>query len=136
MKVTRDVISDLWPVYDSGEASADTKAMVEAFLAQDAAFAAALRAKLDIPSMEVPMSPESETRALKRTRDLVKGRGWLRGIRLFALLMSGFAFGKIIEDTTWTASPRGFIANAVMAVIAWIAYVALLERARRKSLGS
>ena len=134
MKVTRDVISDLWPVYESGEASADTKAMVEDFLAQDAAFAAALRARPDIPSMEVRMSPESETRALKRTRELVKGNGWLRGIRLSALLMSGFAFVKIIQDTTWTASPRGFIADVVMAVIAWIAYVALLERERRKAL--
>lgn len=135
MKVTRDVISDLWPVYESGEASLDTKTIVEEFLAQDAAFAAVLRAKPNIPSMEVRMSPESETMALKRTRDLVKGRSWLRPIRLFALAMSGLAFGKIIEDTTWTASPRGFIANAVMAVIAWVAYVTLLERERRKALG-
>lgn len=43
MTVTRDVVSDLWPLYASGEASADTRTLVEGFLAGDPAFAAALR---------------------------------------------------------------------------------------------
>jgi hypothetical protein len=36
---TRDVVSDLWPLYAAGEASDDTRALVEAFLGQDAEFA-------------------------------------------------------------------------------------------------
>ena len=135
MKLTHDVISDLWPVYEAGEASADTRALVEEYLAQNPEFAATLRAGLKLPGMEAQMSHDAETLALKRTRDLVKGSSWLRAIRLSALLMSGFAFGKIIQDTTWTNSPRGFIVDAVMAVIAWIAYVPLLTRERRKALG-
>ena len=43
MHVTRDVVSDLWPLYASGEASADTRALVDAFLAGDPAFAQSLR---------------------------------------------------------------------------------------------
>ena len=39
MKITRDVITDLLPVYLSGEASADTKALVELFLKDDPEFA-------------------------------------------------------------------------------------------------
>jgi hypothetical protein len=41
--VTRDVVVDLWPVYVSGEASTDTRTLVEAFLAQDREFADRLR---------------------------------------------------------------------------------------------
>ena len=35
MKITRSVIVDLWAVYVSGEASADTRALVEEFLRGD-----------------------------------------------------------------------------------------------------
>jgi len=38
MNVTHDVVSDLWPLYASGEASADTRALVDTFLAGDPAF--------------------------------------------------------------------------------------------------
>lgn len=135
MQVTHDVISDLWPVYDAGEASADTRALVEEYLAQNPEFAARLKAGLTLPGMEAPMTRDAETLALKKTRDLVLGRGWLRGVRLFASAMTVFAFGQIVQNTTWTASPKGFIADAVMAVIAWTAYVTLLARQRRKALG-
>ena len=42
-KPTRDVVVDLWPLYVSGEASADTRALIEAFLAGDREFAERLR---------------------------------------------------------------------------------------------
>jgi hypothetical protein len=122
MHVTRDVVSDLWPVYESGEASADTKALVEEFLAQDAPFAATLRGNLQLPALEARMSPESETIALERTRDLVHGRGWLRGVRLIALVLTVFAISRLFRDTTWTVSPRVFIGDAVGAVLAWTIY--------------
>ena len=48
MSVTRHVISDLWPLYESGEASPETQALVDAFLAQDPAFAKTLRESADI----------------------------------------------------------------------------------------
>jgi len=39
MHVTRDVVRDLLPAYPSGEASADTNALVESFAAGDPALA-------------------------------------------------------------------------------------------------
>ena len=134
MNVTRDVVSDLWPVYESGEASADTKALVEAFLAQDAAFAATLRGSLRLPTMEVRMSPGSETFALKRTRDLVHGRGWLRGVRLVALVLTIFAVTRLFTDTTWTTSPRVFIGDAVGAAVAWTIYSVGIYAGRKRAL--
>ena len=44
MKVTRAVVADLWPLYVSGDVSADTRALVDEFLAGDADFAAKMAA--------------------------------------------------------------------------------------------
>jgi hypothetical protein len=134
MKVTRDVISDLWPVYESGEATADTRAIVEDYLAQDAAFAATLRGGLKLPAMEAQMNPDSETLALKRTRDLVQGRAWLRGMRLVALVLTIFAAWHALADTTWTPSPRLFVFDTIAAAICWTIYTLGLSRERRRAL--
>ena len=42
-KLTREIVTDLWPLYAAGDASADTRALVEAFLEQDPEFARRLR---------------------------------------------------------------------------------------------
>src|SRR6185436_814969 len=71
MNVTRQVINDLWPVYAAGEASADTRALVEAFLGQDPAFARALQEQSaePIPEQEIPRMPlDLEAKALRRTQ--------------------------------------------------------------------
>ena len=136
MKITRDVVSDLWPLYESGEASADTRALVEAFLAADPSYAATLRdaAAVALPAPDAAMPAAGETRALKRTRDLVHGRSWLRGVRLFALAMTVFALKRLVQETAWTVPPTRFIAEAVLAAGAWAFYSAVLVRQRRRAL--
>jgi len=136
MKITRDVVSDLWPVYEAGEASADTRALVDEFLAGDPAFAETLRgaARVALPSMEAPMSINGETQALERTRDLVSGRGWLRGVRLFALVMTVFAVKRLLQEPSWPNGPGTFIGEAVMAAAAWSLYTLALMHQRRKVL--
>ena len=133
MKVTRDVVSDLWPLYSSGDASVDTRRLVEAFLESDPEFARELKATVELPGVP-PASPDAEARALQRTRDLVHGHGWLRGVRLLAIVFTVFAFGRIVSDTTFTNSPRRFIGTAVCAVITWIVYAVWLHHNRRRAL--
>ena len=134
LNVTRDVVADLWPVYESGEATADTRALVDEFLTGAPEFARTLRAAANVSAPAVVLQPEAKLAALKRTSKLVRGNGWLRGLRLFALVMTVFAFMRIVSDTTWQVSPRAFIGDAVMAVIGWTAYIVLLNRYRRRSL--
>jgi hypothetical protein len=134
MKVTRDVVSDLWPVYESGEASADTKALVEEFVAGDPAFAATLRGALELPKAAARMSSGAEAQALRRTRDLIYGRGWLRGVRLVALVLTVFAVARGLMDTTWTVSPRVFVGDTIGAIVAWTIYAVALSWQRRKTL--
>lgn len=134
LNVTRDVVADLWPLYESNDATADTRALVEDFLKTDPEFATTLRAAAGTPSPQIDLRPEAKLAALKRTRDLVRGNGWLRGLRLFAIVMTIFSFGRIVADTSWDVSPRGFIIDAVAAVISWTAYVVLINRYRKRSL--
>jgi anti-sigma factor RsiW len=136
MNVTRDVVSDLWPLYASGEATADTRALVEAFLAADPDFARTLRRVVELPSADSPSLPDAEAAALRRTRDLVRGSSWMRGVRLMAVAFTALAFSRILSDTTFTRSPVPFIGNVVCAVITWTVYVLWLKHARRRALGT
>ena len=76
MNVTREVINDLWPLYIAGEASADTRALVEAFLRADPEFAELLhrRGEESLLSHNLPaLSPDHEMQALRRTKRLLHG---------------------------------------------------------------
>ena len=131
MNVTREVISDLWPVYAAGEASADTRTLVEAFLRQDPEFAGLLqgRGEEGLLRHDVPrLPPDREAQALRRTKRLLHGWDWLL---FMAMLFSGFAFGRIVSDTSWDVSPVNFIVVATIAGAFWIAFFTRLVWVRK-----
>ena len=134
MKITRDVISDLWPVYAANEATADTRALVEDFLSGDQDFARTLRTELDLPSVAISPDKDQERKALTRTRDLVRGGRGLRGLRLIALVLTLFTIKRLFTDAAWVQPPTVFIAEATMAVAAWTAYALLLRWYRERAL--
>jgi hypothetical protein len=132
MNVTRDVITDLWSVCASGEASADTRALVSAFLEQDPELAQVLTtAEMGsaIFSSARPLPPDAEARALRKTKRILHGWDWL----LFcAILFTCTAFGRIVSDTSFDVSPRNFIIAASIAVLFWIAFVVRMLWVRRR----
>ncbi len=71
MKITRNVILDLLPLYLAKEVSADTRALVEKYLETDSELAnvakqlATLEKPRDIP---VPLSQDDEMKAYKKAR--------------------------------------------------------------------
>jgi hypothetical protein len=73
-EVTRDVVSDLWPLCQSGDASTDSQALIEAYLAEDGSFARELKeSEMLFHAMpDIKLSPDAEARLLaevqKRTR--------------------------------------------------------------------
>src|SRR5262245_1322587 len=133
-KITRDVVNDLWPLYESGDASHDTRSLVDEFLATDPEFARILRGQTISLQREIAVPPDAGAAALIRTRDLIRGNGWLRGRRHIAMVLTILAFGRIISDTTFTRPPRIFITHAVTATVAWIAYAMALRWYRQRSL--
>jgi hypothetical protein len=109
MTVNRSIITDLWPAYASGQASRDTRALVEEFFRGDPAFAAQLRGS---------------------AKTISRSRLFVRILLVLALVFTFQAFGRIVSDTSWDVSPRNFIAVASVAVAFWTAWIVGLWRAR------
>lgn len=95
LEVTRKVVSDLWPLVRTGEASADSRSLVDAFLAQDQGFAATLQASEGVQGLvpAIRLSPDAERRLLDDAREraqikllLVGGSIVLLGVVLLTAL--------------------------------------------------
>ena len=110
-KVAPEVIVDLWPAYCAGTASPQTRELVEGCLARDPELAQRLRAESELD--EPPPR-----------------RGWpaQRWLLFLAVLFSCFAFGRIVSDTAWEASPAGFIVVALLAAGLWVAFLVSLAK--------
>ncbi len=135
MKITRDIVTDLWPLYVSDEASPDSRALVDEFLAQEPAFARLLREN----DSEAALKPEPitlpstlEARSLTRTRKALQGRSRLR---LLAAAFTGLAIVRAIEDAPWSrVSPQRSILTALAAVVLWVACY-LIDRRGNSTAG-
>ena len=132
MNITREVIHDLWPVHAAGEASADTRALIEEFLNQDPEFAQILHGQSEegLVGREVPrLAPDREALALRKTKRLLHGWDWSLFV---AIMFSCFAFGRIVADTSWDVSPVNFIVMASIALVFWIAFFTRLFLVRKR----
>jgi ferric-dicitrate binding protein FerR (iron transport regulator) len=89
LEVTRDVVNDLWPLCRSGEASADSRALVDTYLAQDAAFASTLQESGRLTQAMPPfrLSPGAERRLLDDARERARLKMYVIG---GAIALTGF----------------------------------------------
>ncbi len=77
MNVTRDVVRDLLTLCAAGDASADSRALVEEYLRRDPALRAeadALEAESRLPAVPPVAAATAEKLALEKTRQLMKTR--------------------------------------------------------------
>jgi hypothetical protein len=100
LEVTRDVINDLWPFYGSGEASTDSRALVEAFLREDPVFAETLNesAKLGTVVPVLRLSPDAERRLLEDARHRAELKLLVTGavILLLGLVLLGAPLAALL----------------------------------------
>jgi anti-sigma factor RsiW len=98
MNITRDVVIDLLPAYLSGEASADTRALIDEAAARDPGIArlvaSARHEGTDVMDHEhMPLPPNLERDIVTRTRAVLRRRSWTLGLALFfTFLPMTFAF--------------------------------------------
>lgn len=93
MNVTKDVIQDLVVVYLSGEASADTRSLVEEYLAQNPEMAERVKGAQAFTVPQAAPPPSLERRALDRTRQLLGRRNLLLWLAMFlSYLPLSFSF--------------------------------------------
>lgn len=125
MNVTRDVVKDLLTVYLAGEASADTRALVDEWLRSDSELAGQTnRARAsELPAVGAPQA-SVERRALDRTRRYLSGRSMVLGAAIyFSTLPLSVTFnsngfqGLLLED--WTARVPVLVVAAVLWIVYW-----------------
>jgi anti-sigma factor RsiW len=139
MTVTRDVVKDLVTVYLAGEASEDTRSLVEEYLRSDPALAREVEAvragTTGLPAVSAP-DPTREKRALEATRQQLKHRtSTLAMAVLFTLLPFSFVFKDsrvtflIIRD-----APVIGLAWWATAAVMWAWHVSIRRRLRVSGL--
>ena len=120
MNITKDVINDLLPLYEAGEASADTRALVEAFLKADPGLLHDRSVDASLKAVPAPASERDRRQALARTVHLLKRRQMFFAFAFcFTLMPMSFVFsGDGITWLMWRDAPdaaRGFLAAAVVS---------------------
>lgn len=99
LEVTRDVVSDLWPLCRSGDASADSQKLVEAYLAEHGSFASELK-ESEMPFQVMPnirLSPDAEVRLLKEAQKRARLKLLIIGGTIAVILSIGIvALGAAI----------------------------------------
>jgi anti-sigma factor RsiW len=137
MNISRDVVKDLIPVYLAGDASADTRALVESYLKTDPELAADVTAARGT-SLGLPATrpPTAEKQTLDATRQLLKSRtSTLVVATIFTVLPLTFAFhGTTITFLLIRDAPVIGIAWWVTAAIMWICHVRIRRRLRVSGL--
>jgi hypothetical protein len=134
MNITREVVTDLLPIYFSGEASSDTKSLVEEYFRDNPDFERMARSAgtpLETLRSAAPVAAgsEKEKRDLESVRCGLDRRKWLFGLSLFLTLSPLFFYfthGHLVSlelgDFLWEA---GF--DWSMAAIFWFLYFARLR---------
>lgn len=90
MKITRDVILDLLPLYLANEVSSDTRILIEQYLSDDLALAKLVEQSTrqqwdsDVP---VPLNKEDEMKSFEKTKQLLTQQRILMGFAIFSTLM-------------------------------------------------
>jgi len=134
MQVTRDIVIDLMPLYQSGEASADTRAAIEEFLRGEPGLEKLLEQEDDgVPAGDATAALEQHTVA--RTRAVIRRRAWVQAVALLCTLLP-FSFVFRGGDVTFfmlrdqPASALLLLAGAAL----WLVYARLTRALRMTGL--
>ena len=134
MNVTREVVTDLLPIYFAGEASGDTKVLVEDYFRQDPDFERIARTAatpLETLRAAAPIAADSEKekRYLESVLWGLRRRKWLFAVSLFLTLAplsfdfsQGHFFSLTVRGNPWHAA-----FDWSLAAVLWFLYFARLR---------
>jgi hypothetical protein len=122
MQVTRDIVIDLLPLYQSGEASKDTRAAIDEFLRRDPSLAQV--ANQDGGAIVPPTAAsELERRTIEQTRATIRRRSWILAVAiLFTLLPFSFAFRGGQVTFFMLRDQPGSALLLLVAAVMWLLY--------------
>lgn len=135
MKITRDVITDLLPIYLAGEASPDTQALIEAFFKEDPEFEKLVAShEIPITQTSFALPKETEMQTLEETKRLLWQRSLYLGLAIFFSLLPFSIGGNSREGVhwLWNEMPVIPVISGLIAILTWILYA----HTKRKLNGS
>jgi hypothetical protein len=133
MNISKNIISDLIPLYASNECSADTRALVEEYLQRNPQQAEELRRIMNtsIPGPGPQPRGLDEMSSLRQARRVVRRRSWLLGFAIFFsltpfsfLYTGGRAYWLLLE------APTTALIYGAVGVLCWLAYALLRVRSQ------
>lgn len=135
MNITKDIITDLYPLYLENACSADTRVLVEEYLQRHPQLAEELRRITGTTLPGAAPSPKdlAETQSLQEARRRVRRRSWLMALAIFFSL-TPFSFVAVGEYSWWMLrdATSSALVYASLGVVFWIFY--MLERRRANAL--
>ena len=139
MNLTRNIIMDLLPLYLAGEASADTRTLLEDYLREHPDFAATVReaAARSAALLESGAAPaasfDREKATLEHVRRFNRRRTMLLALTWgFALTLLAFGFeGQQIRWVLLRDSPGQALILMIAAFVSLASYLAMGRRLRR-----
>jgi hypothetical protein len=126
MNITKNIITDLLPIYYSEECSDDTKLLVEEYLQKNPEFKQEAKHFSQIPlPKNIPRSlnKEDEMKSLVKTRRLLKWRSYLMG---FAIFFSCATFSFVYDQGNFhwivLSSLNATLFYGTLGIGFWVAY--------------
>jgi hypothetical protein len=137
MNVTKDVIQDLVVIYMSGEASADTRRLVEEYLAADPEMADRVKASQSLAIPVATPPPDLERRALDQTRRLLSRKHVLLWLAMFmSYIPVSFSFnpGDPALHFRYLDRPLEALPFVALAIVFWTMFLITCRRLRGTGL--
>lgn len=139
MHITRNVITDLLPLYLDGEASPDTQALIEEFLILDPEFAQLVHAeqKTHLPyrNLSTTLSNETEMVTLEKTKKLLRKRSFMMAFGiLFPLWALSFRFDSAGVVWMWSGTPVIAVVFVIIGLAFWVGYFNTVRRLKGSGL--
>ncbi|HEX4807356.1 MAG TPA: hypothetical protein VH325_00410 [Bryobacteraceae bacterium] len=141
MNISKEVIKDLLPLYVSGEASDETRELVQHYIETDPELEVMLREMTEAEQMLsrkpfVPDLADSQVRSFQKARLLIRYRGVILGAAI-AYSLFPFAFVFANGQMHWiviSEMPKVALSSVIIAVALWCTYVFLSRKARKIGL--
>jgi hypothetical protein len=133
MNITKDIISDLIPLYVANECSTDTRVLIEEYLRQHPQEAAELRRIMRTPMPgAVPAAKNlEEMESLRKARHIIRRRSWVLAFAIFFSL-TPLSFLHTGGHTYWffREAPGAAAIYGTLGIIFWVIYFILRNRSQ------
>lgn len=133
MNITKNVISDLFPLYAENECTTDTRALVEDYLQRHPKEAAEFKSVLQssLPRSVSSDAKNDEVVALRKARRKVRLQSWILAFAIFFSL-TPFSVLHTGGKTYWLLieAPMAALTYGAAGAACWVSYAIMRSRAR------